>query len=157
MANNRAAIFVRAPLVMSKAGAVIGPSANTAQDGTGANTFEVFQAKDTAGTGTDTDSKVYYIRLKSAGSPAATVARVFLYIGSSGTFTPGTSNTAANTFMLSEITLPAITTSNTVAQPDFTIPLNLDIPAGNRLVMTFGTSTGAAGTGYVATVVGGLY
>lgn len=157
MANNRVPVFPKTPSLQSKAGAVIGPSANTSLDGTGSNIYEVFQAKDTSGTGTDSDSKVFFLRAKAVGSPAATVLRVFIYNGSSGTFTPGTSNTASNTFLVTELSLPAITASSTAASPDFTIPVNLELPTGNRILVTFGTSTGASGTGYVVSAFGGTY
>lgn len=130
--------------------AVLGPSANTALDGTGANTTSVFQADTTNGGYVDT------LRLKPVGSPAATVARVFICTVT-GAFTPGTSNTAANTSLYTEVTLPTITQSQAAASPDFTVPLKLALPPGYRLLLTFGTSTGAAGTGYAATVVGGKY
>lgn len=143
---NKDPAFVGAPDVQYQAGAVIGPSANTAQDGTGANITVIYQAPATYG------GWCSFIRLKPAGSPAATVARVFIH-NTTSSFTPGTTNTAANTWMLSEITLPAVTSSNTTAQPDFTIPINHWINPSMRLLMTFGTSTGSAGTGYVVSPV----
>jgi hypothetical protein len=132
------------------AGSVIGPSANTVLDGTGANITSVFQADAAEG------SFVSKVILKAVASPAATVARLFIHT-TTGAFTPGTTNTAANTTLIGEITLPAITVSQTAASPQFEIPVNLPIPPGMRLLMTFGTSTGAAGTGYAVTTVGGKY
>lgn len=149
MAANTNLIYSRAPDVQL-GGAVLGPSANTAQDGTGANTTSIFQADTTEGGWVDE------IRLKPVGSPAATVARIFV-CSVTGAFTPGTSNTAANTSLFAEISLSAVTTSNTVAQNDVSIPIRKGLPAGYRLLITFGTSTGASGTGYAVTVFGGKY
>lgn len=149
MAANINPIYGRTPDVQV-AGAVIGPSANTAQDGSGANITAIFQADATEGAFVDE------IRLKPVGSPAATVVRVFLCTAT-GTFTPGTTNTASNTSMISELTLQTITSSNVFAQNDVSIPIRKAIPAGYRLLMTFGTSTGAAGTGYAITTFASKY
>ena len=156
MANNRVPIAINKPTAQWLNGAVAGPTANTNQDGTSSSTSSYLVAQATDG-GTDKDMWLSHILLKSAGSPAATVARFWLYTGSSGSFTMGTSNTAANTFPLGELTLPAITSSNSAASPDFVKPINMIIPAGNRILVSFGTSTGASGTGYVCTAVGGFY
>lgn len=151
MAANADPIYTRTPDIQG-AGAVVGPTANTNQDGTSSSTSSAtcFVADSTEG------GFVQKLILKSVGSPAATVARVFLHM-TSGAFTMGTTNTAANTNMIAELTLIAITTSNTVAQNHYEIPLNLPIPPGYRLLIAFGTSTGAAGTGYAVTAVGGKY
>ena len=149
MAASITPIFVRAPDVQL-GGAVLGPNANTAQDGTGANITSIFQADATEGGFVDE------IRLKPVLSPAGTVIRVFI-CSVTGAFTPGTSNTAANTVMIAEISASAVTTSNTVAQNDLSIPIRKPLPAGGRLLMTFGTSTGASGTGYAVSTFGGKY
>jgi hypothetical protein len=99
------------------------------------------------------------IRLKPVGSPAATVVRIFLCTSTvaAGSFTPGTTNTAANTAMIAEMSLAAVTTSNLVAQSDISIPIRKAIPPGMKLLIGFGTSTGAAGTGYGVTAFGTKY
>jgi hypothetical protein len=155
--NNRVPIAIVQPSAQWLNGAVAGPTANTNQDGTSSSTssYLVAQARDAVPT--DRDMWGSYILLKPAGSPAATVARFWLYTGSSGTFTMGTSNTAANTFPLGELSLPSITSTQIGATPDFIKPLNFIVPAGNRILVSFGTSTGAAGTGYVCTFFGGFY
>jgi hypothetical protein len=149
MSANINPIYGRTPDVQM-GGAVLGPSANTSQDGTGANITSVFQADTTEGSFVDE------MRIKPVGSPAATVIRVFI-CSVTGAFTPGTSNTAANTSMIAEYTLAAITTSNVVAQNDISIPIRKALPAGYRLLVTFGTSTGSAGTGYVVTTFGSKF
>ena len=147
MTANTQPRFFKAPNI-SFGGAVLGPSANTALDGSGANTTSIWQADATEGGG------VLKVILKPVGSPAATVARLFL-CSVTGAFTAGTSNTAANCGMVAEMTLPAITQTQTAAQPPFEIPVNIYVQAGYRLLLTFGTSTGAAGSGCSLTTVGG--
>lgn len=151
MAANINPIYGRTPDAQV-GGAVLGPTAVTAQDGTGATPI-IFIADATEGGWVDS------VVLKSVGSPSATVARIFFCTSTvaSGSFTPGTTNTAANTSMLTEVTLAAITTSNTVAQSEITIPIRRAIPASMKLLIGFGTSTGASGTGYAVTVFGAKY
>lgn len=126
----------------NNSGLVVGPTANTALDGSG-TLYKAF----TAGTN---GSFVQKIRLRPVGSPAATVCRVF--ISSSGT----TSATA--TWLFDEITLPAVTLSQTSASSVYEIPMNIALPASPySLWVTFGTSTGAAGTGYSIVTIAGDY
>jgi hypothetical protein len=120
--------------------AIIGTSANTATDGTGANTFQIFAAGANG-------AYVYKVILKPVTSTAATVARLW-YLNDTGTFVAGTTNTAAKTLMIAEVSLPSITASNTLAQPAFEIPVNMPIPANTKLLMTFGTTTGGGTTGF---------
>lgn len=151
MAANTDPIFTRAP-DFQFADAVIGPVANTNLDGTSSSTsmYALAQADTVEG------GFVQKVILKAVGSPAATVARLFV-CSVTGALTMGTSNTAANTRLICEQTLPAITVSQTGASPQFEIPVNFALPAGYRLLMSFGTSTGSAGTGYSASVVLGKY
>lgn len=123
------------------AGAVIGTSANTATDGTGANTSLIYTADATEG------SYVYFVRLKPISTIAATVARLW-YCSATGSFSAGTTNTAANTTMIAEISISAWTASNTAASVVYDIPVNMPLPASTKLLMTFGTSTGAGTTGF---------
>ena len=145
MAANTSPIYGRTPDVQISgalnSGTILGPTAVTAQDGTGL-LVPIFQADATEG------GFVKRIILKPVGSPAQTVARIFL-CNVTGAFTSNTSNTATTTVMLDEVSLAAVTTSNLVAQTDTQIPVNMAIPAGWRILIGFGTSTGSAGTGYV--------
>jgi len=50
--------------------------------------------------------------------------------------------------MIAEVAIAAFTASNTLASPAYEIPVNLPIPASTKLLMTFGTSTGAGTTGF---------
>lgn len=149
MAANTSPIFVRTADTQL-AGQIIGTNANTATDGTGANTSLIFTADATEG------SYVYTVRLKPVSTIVATVARLW-YCSDTGSFTPGTTNTAANTTMIAEISVAAFTASNTVAAPVYDIPVNMPLPPSTKLLMTFGTSTGAATTGFNPLTIAGKY
>ena len=125
----------------NNSGLVVGPTANTAQDGSG-TLYKAF----TAGTN---GSYIQKMRFRPVGSPAATVCRVF--ISSSST----TSATA--TWLYDEITLPATTVSQTAATSVFEIPLNFALDPSYLLYVTFGTSTGSSGTGYSIVTIAGDY
>jgi len=122
-------------------GLVVGPTANTAQDGTG-TMYKAF----TAGTN---GSYVQKIRFRPVGSPAATVCRVFI--------SSSTTTNATNTWLYDEITLPSTTLSQTAASSVFELPLNFALDPSYLLYVTFGTSTGATGTGYSVVVIAGDY
>jgi hypothetical protein len=145
MAANTAPIYSIAgrtdSVAANNTGLVVGPTANTALDGSG-TLVKAF----TAGTN---GSYLQKIRFRPVGSPAATVARVF--ISSSST----TSSTVTNLY--DEITLPVTTLSQTAATSIFEIPLNFALPANYLLYVTFGTSTGSAGTGYSVVTIAGDY
>lgn len=134
------------------AGLIVGPTANTAQDGTSSSTSMAvaFQADATNG------SYVQKMRFRAVGSPAATVARIFI-CSVTGALTMGTTNTASNTFLYEEISLPSVTLSQTIQSPTFEVPLGFALAAGYRLLVSFGTSTGAAGTGYSVVTIAGDY
>lgn len=149
MPANTAPIYIVAPDIQL-GGAVVGSSANTATDGTGANTYLLYTADSTNG------SYVYKVILKSVSTTAATVARLW-YCSATGAFTAGTTNTAANTTMIGELTLAAFTASNTTASPQYEIPVNFPLPASTKILITFGTSTGAGTTGFNPLVIAGKY
>ena len=152
MPGNTDPIWSRVGDLQSLNGAVAGPTANTAQDGTSSATsmYSVAQADATNGG---------YIRsviAKPVGSPAATVLRVY-WSSITGVLVMGTTNTAANTFFIRDLTLLSVTLNQTLGTNDLEVPLNLALPPGYRILASFGTSTGAAGTGYVLTAVMGKY
>jgi hypothetical protein len=125
----------------NNAGLVVGPTANTALDGSG-TLYKAF----TAGAN---GSYIQKVRLRPVGSPAATVCRVFI--------STSTTTSATNTWLYDEITLPANTLSQTAASSIFEIPMNFALDPNYLLYVTFGTSTGAAGTGYSIVVIAGDY
>ena len=145
MAANTAPIYsivgATDSVAANNTGLVVGPTANTAQDGTG-TLYKAF----TAGAN---GSYIQKIRFRPVGSPAATVCRVF--ISSSST------TSATNTWLYDEITLPAVTVSQTAASSVFELPLNFAIDPNFLLYVTFGTSTGSAGTGYSVVTIAGDY
>ena len=132
------------------AGAVIGTTANTATDGTGSGITRIFTADATEG------GFIYKVIFKSISTTAATVIRLF-YCSDTGAFTPGTTNTAANTTLIGEISTASWTASNTTASPIYEIPVMMGIPASTKLLVAFGTSTGAATTGFNPIVMAGKY
>ena len=125
----------------NNSGLVVGPTANTALDGSG-TLYKAF----TAGSN---GSYIQKIRFRPVGSPAATVCRVFI--------SSSTTTSATNTWLYDEITLPAVTLSQTAASSVFELPLNFAIDPNYLLYVTFGTSTGAAGTGYSVVTIAGDY
>jgi hypothetical protein len=145
MAANTSPIYSIAGDINSVAalnsGLVVGPTANTAQDGSG-TLYKMF----TAGAN---GSYVQKIRFRPVGSPAATVARVFI--------SSSTTTSATATWLYDEITLPAVTLSQTAASSVFELPMNFALNATYTLWITFGTSTGSAGTGYSVVTVAGDY
>lgn len=114
-------------------------TANTAKDGTG-TVLTVY----TAGAN---GSYVQRVRFRPSGTAVQTVARLFINNGS-------TNATAANNILFDEITLSAITLSETAAQPSFEIPLNFALPAGYKLNITIGTTVAA---GWYVSAIGGDY
>lgn len=145
MAANTAPIYSIAGDVNSVAalnsGLVVGPTANTAQDGSG-TLYKAF----TAGTN---GSYIQKMRFRPVGSPAATVCRVFI--------SSSTTTSATATWLYDEITLPAVTVSQTAASSVFELPMNFALNASYLLYVTFGTSTGSTGTGYSIVTVAGDY
>ena len=125
----------------NNSGLVVGPTANTAQDGSG-TLYKAF----TAGSN---GSYVQKIRFRPVGSPAATVCRVFI--------SSSTTTSATNTWLYDEITLPAVTVSQTAASSVFELPINVALDPNYLLYVTFGTSTGSSGTGYSVVTIAGDY
>lgn len=125
----------------NNAGAVAGSTANTSLTGSG-TLIKAF----TAGAN---GSYVQKMRFRPVGSPVATVCRVF--ISSSST------TSATDTWLYDEITLPAVSVSQTAASSVFELPLNFALDPNYLLYVTFGTSTGAVGTGYSIVTIAGDY
>lgn len=154
MAVNTDPIYSRAADIQSSslaAATLLGPTANTAQDGTG-TIYPIWTADATNGG--------YFQKLtfESITTVAATVCRVYL-VDTVPTVTSGAlvSNTSLNTHKIGEISLPAVTVSQTAAAPHLELPLNIAIPAGYRIAVSFGTSTGASTTGWAVLGIGGKY
>jgi hypothetical protein len=125
----------------NESGLVVGPTANTSQTGSG-TMYKAF----TAGAN---GSYVQKMRFRPVGSPAATVCRVFI--------SDSSTTSTTDTWLYDEITLPAVTVSQTAASSVFELPLNFALDPNYLLYVTFGTSTGAAGTGYSIVTIAGDY
>jgi hypothetical protein len=128
-------------VAQNNSGLIVGPTANTALDGTGTN-YKLF----TAGSN---GSYIQKVRFRPVGSPAATVCRIFV--------SSSTTTNATNTWLYDEITLPAVWLSQTAATSVCELPINFALNANYLLYVTFGTSTGSAGTGYSVVCVAGDY
>ena len=133
------------------AATLLGPTANTATDGTG-TLYPVFTADATNG------GYVQKLVFKAISTTALTVCRIW-WSDTVPTVTAGAlvSNTSLNTHMLDEIQLPAVTLSQTAASPTIVLPINIAFPPGYRISVSVGTSTGAATTGWHVTAVAGKY
>jgi hypothetical protein len=112
---------------------------NTAMDGTG-TTYLIF----TAGAG---GSLVAEAILRATGAAVASVARLFVNNGN----TPAT---ASNNVPCGEVTLPAITVTQTAQQEDVRIPLGFGIEPGYRIYGSIGTGVA---NGWKCLIVGGDY
>ena len=120
-------------------------TANTTTDLTSGTSYLVFEADATNG------GYVQRIRFKAVtgtgNNNIATVARIWINNGASTT-------TAANNILFDEISLAATAGSATSALSVYELPLNIALPAGNKIYITLGTTVSA---GYYATVIGGKY
>ncbi len=114
-------------------------AASTAKDGTGATV--IFTADGTEG------GYAKCIRFKPFGTNIQTVARIFINNG-------GAIGTPANNALYEEITLNQITNSETTAQAQYEVPLNIPLPPGYRITVALGT---AVANGWLPVVVGGKY
>src|SRR4051812_4844089 len=103
MAANQNPIYPLTPVWWGVGNAALA-AANTAKDGTG-----TVQTVGTAGLNGTWLAKII---CKPAGTNVATVLRLFLNNG-------GSNATATNNIMIKEISLPAVTLSETAAQNDF--------------------------------------
>lgn len=134
-----APIFVNVPKVYSSNTIT---AANVSKDlSTGTIPPPVFQANTTNGSFLD------HIRAKPLGGQIASVARVFWNNGQATT-------TAINNAMITEISLPAITGTETAAQIDIVIPVKEALPPSANVYVLLGT---AVANGWVFTGWGGDY
>ena len=147
MAQNTSPIFPLVPEVLWGSGvaanaATPGVTANTTTDLTSGTIYgPIFTADATDG------SRLDFIKVRSLGTNAATVVRLWINNGAATT-------TAANNTLYLERNLSSTTVSQTAEQPDIILPLNISLPAGYRVYATFGTAVAA---GFHLTAVGGNY
>lgn len=104
-------------------------SADTATDGTGANTVLIF----TAGAN---GSFLPYLRCKPLGTNVASLLRVFRNNGS----TPAT---GSNNALIKEAPLAAVTISQTAENAEVDVQLNLSLENGERIYVCIATAVAA--------------
>ena len=126
MAVTALPIFAQTPIFT--VGATV-TTANTAKDGTGTVVLIY-----TAGVN---GSRIDNIKVRSTGTAVATVIRVFVNNGA-------TNVTATNNSLYVEATIAATTLSETAAQVDNLILMNISLPATYRVYATIGTTVAAA-------------
>ncbi len=138
---NTAPIYTREPDVQWAISAAT--AANTTTDLTTGTIYLCFTADATNG------GYVQRIRFRAMGTNInQTVARIWINNG-------GATGTAANNILWDEITLPATTLSQLVAQASYEFPLNFELPAGYTIYVTLGTAPTSAGWDLI--VIGGKY
>lgn len=107
-------------------------TANTNFDGTGTIGTDIwiaFEADATNGS----FLKSIKAKIRSTGVGVASVLRLFINNGSAN-------GTNTNNALFAELSLPAITATQTAATTDFEIPCNLLLPPGYRVLYCFGTA-----------------
>ena len=115
--------------------------ANTTRDLTSGTAYLAFTSSSTAG------GYVQRMRFRALSGNTATFARVWINNGS-------VTGTSANNVLWDEISLPAVSASETSALPTYELPLNFALPPSYRLFVTLGTVVAG---GYAITVIGGKY
>jgi len=139
MVANTIPIFTNVPSIANDSAA--GIVANTTKDLTAGTIYLVYTADVTDG------SFVQKLRVRPKGTNVATVMRVFLNNGL-------TTATLANNMLYDEITLPATTNSEVAALLGYDVPMNIALPPGWRIYVTFGTIVAG---GFAVTTVAGNY
>jgi hypothetical protein len=87
------------------------------------------------------------LRFKALGTNVATCARVYINNG-------GANTTAANNILYGEVSLPAITATNTAATSDIDYPMAFALKAGFRIYVGLATTVAS---GWKVTPIGGQY
>jgi hypothetical protein len=109
-------------------------AANTALDGTGSNVATCY----TAGANGSWVNNVTIKSNTTTATSAAATFRIFINNGS----TPGT---ATNNTLLREYTLTSVTAIDTGGTLNWEFPLNLQLPAGYKILCTIATVAGSSG------------
>jgi hypothetical protein len=123
------------------------PNVNSATQLTANNVYNGTGTVGTCFTAGANGSFVGYIRIKPLGTNVPSVARFWINNGL-------TNATAANNFLIAEVTLPTTTTSAVAAIQELSVPLNFALPATYKINFAVGTTVAS---GWQATVIGGDY
>ena len=142
MSANTSPIFTRAPDVQWVVNCT---AANNTIDITSGTSYLAFTADATNG------GYVKELRVKAnpSANTVATVMRIWLNNGSA-------IGTDVNSTLIGELGIPATTAAASTPLPDFTYALEMPLPAGYKIYVTFGTAPGGSGE-YCVTAVGGKY
>lgn len=141
---NTAPIFSKQPAIGLSGDTVIGTALVADYTGIDADYKLVFTADATNG------SFVQRIRFKAKGTNAVSVARIFINNGT------GANTTATNNSFYGEISLPATTSSTTVATVDMDYVMNFGLTAGQKIYVGISAASALA-SGWVCTVIAGDY
>jgi hypothetical protein len=136
MPANTSPIFALTPIASVNA---LLTTANTALDGTGTVL--------TIATGGTNGTRIDQVKVRNTGTSVATVIRLFLNNGSSNA-------TAANNTLFFEATIAANTISQVAASTDYSLLLNISLPATYKINATIGTTVAA---GLAVSAIGGDY
>ncbi len=133
---------------------LFGGAALTTSDGSsgtiGTNIFLAFTADATNGSYVEA-IRIMAVASAAATATAATVVRVYISSITSG------STTTANTFLIGELALPAITADQTTTATNwYDLPLGFRLPAGYTILVS-SHIVNNANTSLRATVFGGDY
>ena len=124
---------------------------NTSSQGGGTIGTDIFLTGSAGSSGTFIERVRFSPTATTATTMTATVARIFYSTVSSG------STTSANTFLLGECLLPAISAGNsTVPAASVDFPLNMSLPTGTTVLVT-NHAAPAANTAWVAILIGADY
>ena len=93
-------------------------------------------------------SFVQRLRFKASGSTTATVARVFIADAD-------LPSTGSNVVLFDEVTLPAVTATQTAATAVYELPMNIALPPNYKIVATVAVTQ--ANGGWYVSAVGGSY
>jgi hypothetical protein len=131
---------------------VLVTAANTSSQGGGTIATDIFKAFTADATNGSFVEKVRLIPTGTAATTTtATVARIFLSSVASG------ATTSANTFLVAEVTLPAIAADNaTTGVNPFDVPIGFTVPATWTILVT-NHAAPAANTAWRATAIGADY
>lgn len=131
---------------------VLVTAANTSSQGGGTVATDIFKAFTADATNGSFVETVRFIPTATAPTTTtATVGRVFISSVGSG------ATTSANTFLVAEVTLPAVAADNaSAAVYPIDVPVNARLEAGQFILVT-NHAAPAANTAWRALVIGGDY
>lgn len=130
-------------------GSVLVTAANTSNQGGGTIGTDIFKVTNTGTNGTFITKIRWIPTATTPTTTTGTVGRVYFSTVQSG------STTSSNTYMIAELTLPALGADNaSAAAPYYDIPINQLLPASGAVLVTNHASP-AANTAWRATAFGG--